>query len=66
VAPPSGTTTVVRPPRAKAATRVAGTLVEVAEENHATWTDSRVLWSEYSYRRVLAGGREYVEMTLSW
>jgi hypothetical protein len=39
--------------------KVAGAVVELGEDNfHA--------WGEYSSRMILAGGVEYVEMTVTW
>ena len=40
-------------------TRMAGAVVEVGEE-------SFYAWGEYSSRMIIAGGREYVEMTVTW
>ncbi|MBL0425482.1 hypothetical protein [Ramlibacter alkalitolerans] len=53
--------------RSESPLRVAGEMVEVGAENHYAWLEnSPVAWSERSSRRVVAGGREYVEMTFSW
>lgn len=47
--------------------RVAGEMIEVGNENYYAWSESQpVAWSETSSRLVLAGGREYVETTVSW
>lgn len=47
--------------------RVAGEMIEVGNENYYAWNESQpVAWSETSTRLVLAGGREYVETTVSW
>jgi hypothetical protein len=49
------------------AMRVAGEMVEVGGENYKAWLENNpTAWSERSERRVVAGGREYVEMTFSW
>ena len=47
--------------------RPVGELVEVGAENYSAWLENNpVAWSERSSRRVVAGGREYVEMTIAW
>lgn len=47
--------------------RLAGETIEVGNENYYAWADGdRTAWGQYSSRLVLAGGREYVEMTVSW
>jgi hypothetical protein len=47
--------------------RLAGEMVEVGAENYYAWLENNpTAWSERSSRRVVAGGREYVEMTFSW
>lgn len=47
--------------------RIAGEMVEVGAENYYAWLENHpTAWSERSSRRVVAGGREYVEMTFSW
>lgn len=52
---------------ADAPLRLAGELVEVGVENHYAWAQgSHLAWGEYSSRLVMAGGIEYVEMTLAW
>ncbi|MEJ8838770.1 hypothetical protein [Ramlibacter sp. AN1133] len=53
--------------RSETPVRVAGEMVEVGAENYYAWLESNpIAWSERSSRRVVAGGREYVEMTFSW
>lgn len=53
--------------RGEAPMRVAGELVEVGAENYYAWLENNpTAWSERSSRRVVAGGREYVETTFSW
>jgi hypothetical protein len=53
--------------RGEAPVRVAGELVEVGAENYYAWLENHpTAWSERSSRRVVAGGREYVETTFSW
>lgn len=47
--------------------RLAGEMIEVGNENYYAWADGeRVAWGQTSSRIVVAGGREYVEMTVSW
>ena len=47
--------------------RLAGEMVEVGADNYYAWLENNpTAWSERSSRRVVAGGREYVEMTFSW
>jgi len=53
--------------RSEAPMRMAGEMIEVGAENYYAWLEhSPVAWSERSSRRVVAGGREYVELTFSW
>lgn len=47
--------------------RLAGEMIELGDENYAAWTDdSNFAWGETTTRRVVAGGVEYVEMTVAW
>jgi hypothetical protein len=47
--------------------RLAGEMTEIGNENYFAWVDGdRTAWGQYSSRLVVAGGREYVEMTVSW
>ena len=47
--------------------RVAGEMVEVGAENYYAWLENNpTAWSERSTRRIVAGGREYLETTFSW
>lgn len=39
--------------------KIAGAVVELGEDNYHAW-------GEYSSRMILAGGIEYVEMTVTW
>ena len=49
------------------ALRLAGEMVEVGAENYYAWLENNPsAWSERSWRRVVAGRHEYVEMTFSW
>lgn len=47
--------------------KLAGEMVEVGAENHYAWTESNFFaLGEYSSRLLMAGGVQYVEMTVSW
>lgn len=47
--------------------RVAGEMIEIGNENYFAWVDrDNLALGEYSSRLVVARGREYVEMTVSW
>jgi hypothetical protein len=47
--------------------KVAGEMVEVGNENHFAWAENNYYaLGEYSSRLMTAGGRQYVEMTVSW
>ena len=47
--------------------QLAGEMVEVGAENYYAWLENNPsAWSERSWRRVVAGRHEYVEMTFSW
>lgn len=53
--------------RTDAGMRLAGEMIEIGNENYYAWVDSdRMAWSQTSSRLVVARGREYVEMTVSW
>lgn len=47
--------------------RLAGEMIEVGAENYYAWAeDVHFALGEYSSRLMVAGGVEYVEMTISW
>jgi hypothetical protein len=53
--------------RTEAPLRLAGEMIEVGVENYYAWLEQNsIAFSESSSRRVVAGGREYLETTISW
>lgn len=53
--------------RSESGLRLAGEMIEIGNENYYAWAEGeRVAWGETSSRLVFAGGREYVETTVSW